>query len=141
MRLAGLLVVLAACGAARKSAPPAPASAEPPDAHAQIEALDRQIADELRSAQLAVPAAACAGSCATAVATPFAVPALDDAACHPAPSPTCTDACNLSSSVCTNQQKLCDLAAQLAGDDWAAGKCASARESCKTTRDRCCSCV
>jgi len=140
------------CGAARsKASAPAPSvqdrsggSAEPhAEPHAEIDALDRQIADDLARAHVAVPATAmCTGpACATAMSQPFSTPAIGDARCRPASTDSCTDACTLSTSICTNQQKICDLAKQLAGDDWAANKCETARASCQAARDGCCSCV
>jgi hypothetical protein len=138
------LLALVGCSAAHpKSASEAPAAAAPADPHAQIEALDRAITDELAQAHVAPPApAACTGaSCATAMATPFATPSVSDAACHPAASDPCREACTLSSSICANQAKICELAQQLPGDDWAATKCTGARASCQAAHDHCCSCL
>jgi hypothetical protein len=119
------------------------ASAPIGDPRAQIEALDRRITDELARAQLAPPVvASCAGpACGAALREPFATPVPSDPACHPAPSERCTTACTLSSSICDNQRKLCELARQLDGDDWAANKCARARASCTTAHAGCCSCA
>jgi hypothetical protein len=36
---------------------------------------------------------------------------------------------------------ICELARQLAGDDWAAHKCESARAACQAAHDSCCACV
>ncbi|HEX7837935.1 MAG TPA: hypothetical protein VF469_10760, partial [Kofleriaceae bacterium] len=80
-------------------------------------------------------------ACASAMAEPFATPTTADPACHPQASARCKDACTLSDSICNNQQRICDLAKQLAGDDWAAGKCTSARASCQAAHASCCSCV
>lgn len=154
MRLApGLLLgaacaaVIACAGGSPRSAPAAavqsPAPSGPRD---EIAALDREIAAQLTQAQVAPPAvAACSGAaCTTAMAEPFATPSAPsagDAACHPAPGPRCHDVCTLSDSICKDQQRICELAKQLAGDDWAAGKCTSARASCQAAHDSCCSCV
>jgi hypothetical protein len=142
------IVGLACAGGRSKAAAPptaqdAHAGAGQPAAHEQIEALDRQISDELARAQVTPPlAATCAGpACAVAMTQPFATPVTTDAACHPARSERCGDACTLSTSICGNQQKICDLARQLEGDDWAANKCATARASCQAAHDNCCSCV
>ncbi|HEX4417697.1 MAG TPA: hypothetical protein VH165_07350, partial [Kofleriaceae bacterium] len=87
-------------------------------------------------------AALCSGpACAQAMSEPFAVPSAGDAACHPASTGKCTDACTLSTSICGNQDKICALARQLAGDDWAANKCTTARASCQAAHDHCCSCM
>lgn len=119
------------------------ASAPAGDAHAQIEALDRQITDALAQAQLAPPTVAlCAGpGCGAAVREPFATPAPSDPACHPAAGERCASACTLAASICDNQRKICELARQLDGDDWAAHKCERARASCTTAHDRCCGCA
>jgi hypothetical protein len=139
--------VAIACGAARP--PPAAPAAAPDmgqvasgDPHDEIAALDREIAAQLSRAQVAPPTAACSGAaCAAAMAEPFATPTPTDPACHPQSSARCQDVCTLSDSICKNQQRICELANQLAGDDWAAGKCTSARASCQAAHDRCCSCV
>jgi hypothetical protein len=148
---AAAATVVACAGASPKASAPTPAAMapvmEPGDRHAEshveIDALDRQIADALARAHVTPPAASsCSGAaCATAMSQPFAVPAATDAACHPAASDRCSDACTISTSICGNQQKICELAQQLDGDDWAANKCASARASCKAAHDSCCSCV
>ena len=149
MRRLGLVLCVVAAGCAgpsAKSAPSAPAAMAPAalrDPHAEIDALDRQIADDLTRARVALPvAASCSGAgCATAMSTPFTTPLVTDAACRPAASDRCTDACTLSTSICSNQQKICELAQQLTGDDWAANKCERARASCKAAHDSCCSCA
>ena len=143
--------VVIACGAAQpKTSASAPAAApelrgQDPhsQAHAEIDALDRQIADELAKAQVPPQrVAACTGAaCAEVMSQPFTTPLSTDPACHPANTDRCTSACTLSTSICSNQQKICDLAKQLPGDDWAANKCESARASCKAAHDSCCSCV
>jgi len=147
-------VVLAVAGAAvagcasagPKAGAPTPAAMAPMelgDRHAEIEALDREITDALARGHVTPQVtSSCRGEdCATAMSQPFAVPAETDAACHPAASDRCNDACTISTSICTNQQKICELAEQLVGDDWAANKCTSARASCQAARDTCCSCV
>jgi len=141
-----VLLCVVGCAAPRPASAPAPAAApamaSAPDPHAQIEALDRQIADDLARGKLPAPAETCRGAaCGEAMSTPFAVPAIGDARCRPAASERCSDACTLSTSICDNQDKICKLAGELAGDDWAANKCASARASCKAARDACCACV
>jgi hypothetical protein len=154
--LAAACAALVACSGAQPKAAAPPSAAMQPverpgdvhaqahaDAHAEIDALDRQIADELARAHVPPPAAPpCTGAgCAAAMSQSFSVQAPSDATCHPAASDRCTDACSLSTSICNNQQKICDLAQQLAGDDWAANKCTSARASCQAARASCCSCV
>lgn len=146
------VLVAAALGAAlgcraspRMAAAPAPAVSAAPtgDPRAQIEALDREITDALTRARVAPPEiAACSGAaCAQAMSQPFALPPGADPACRPAPSQQCTDVCTISTSICDNQQKICDLARQLDGDDWAANKCERARASCKASHEACCQCA
>lgn len=149
--LGAACAIALACGGAqlgaRSPAPPAAARGEatpmPGDPRAEIEELDRQITAELAGAQVAAPAIpSCSGpACAAAVAEPFATPTAGDPTCHPAAAPRCTDVCKLGDSVCHNQERICELAAQLAGDDWAANKCTGARASCKAAHERCCSCA
>ena len=141
--------VAIACGAAQPkasgAAPAAPMARDGSagDPHADIDALDRQITDELARAHVPEPATAtCAGATsAEAVSQSFATLSVSDPQCHPANTDTCTSACTLSTSICNNQQTICDLARQLPGDDWAANKCERARASCQAARDRCCSCA
>ena len=127
---------------ATAEAPPG-AMASPADPRARIEALDREISDALGRAQLASPAiAACSGAaCSAAMTEPFATSTVGDPTCRPAPTDQCTSACTLAGSICDNQRKICELAQQLAGDDWAANKCSRARASCTAAHERCCGCV
>jgi hypothetical protein len=148
-----LALALSACAASRppsEMSAPAPTSpaAGSADVHAQIDALDREITGELARAQLTPPPAdTCAGErCAAALSEPFVTPppvspAAPAAQCHPAVSDKCNDSCTLATSICANQDKICELARQLPGDDWAANKCTGARASCKASHDSCCSCV
>jgi hypothetical protein len=146
---AALLAVALACGGARpKAAASAPAAQSTDeraqgDPRAQIDALDREIANDMAKANLAQPATApCTGAaCAAAMSAPFVTPTATDLQCRPAATQHCTDVCTLSTSICNNQQKICDLAKQLPGDDWAANKCESARASCKAANELCCTCV
>jgi hypothetical protein len=64
-----------------------------------------------------------------------------DAACHPAESETCTSSCKLSDSICTNADKICKLANDLAPDLDAAAKCEKADKTCKAAHDKCCGCM
>ena len=149
--LGACAAVAIACGAAQPKTSASPPAAAPEvrgqdphaQAHEEIDALDRQIADELAKAQVPPPrASACTGAaCAEAMSQPFTTPLPTDPACHPANTDRCTSACTLSTSICGNQQKICDLAKQLPGDDWAANKCESAKASCKAAHDSCCTCV
>jgi len=147
---AACAIALACAGAApaRSSLPASPAGASreqplPGDPRAEITELDRQITAELTRAEVtAPPVASCSGdTCTSALAAPFATPTAEDPACHPAPSDHCSDICKLSTSICHNQDRICELARSLPGDDWAANKCTSARTSCQTAHQRCCGCT
>ena len=142
--------IVIACGAARQPVtqihpePGSPAGVEP---HAQIDALDAQITDELDRmgvARTSVPSvASCTGAaCAQAMAQPQ-VPVIrspDDPACRHAETQVCEDSCAISVSICGNAHKICELARQLTGDDWAANKCTSGLASCTAANERCCDC-
>ncbi|HEX3764000.1 MAG TPA: hypothetical protein VHW23_35135 [Kofleriaceae bacterium] len=145
---AGVAVVACAGGppGAKSSAPaeqPAAAMpAAPGDPRAEIDALDRDIAADLARAHIAPPPDTCSGSaCAVAMSEPFITPTSSDPACHPASSDRCGDVCTLSSSICRNQERICELARRLPGDDRAAGTCTRARASCQAAHDSCCRCV
>lgn len=148
MRALALVAVVCAiaiaCGGARSEKLPATAHmAPPPDPHAEIEALDRQIADDMARANVSQPRTrTCSGAaCAEAMSQPFATPTTSEPQCRPAATERCQSACTISTSICNNQQRICDLAKQLAGDDWAVNKCESARASCRAANESCCSCV
>ena len=130
----------AASGAAEEPAAAPPAG--PGDPRAEIDALDRDIAADLARAHIPLPPETCSGSaCAVAMSEPFSTPSSGDPACHPASSDHCSDVCTLSTSICRNQDRICELARKLPGDDWAAGKCTRARASCQAAHDSCCRCV
>jgi hypothetical protein len=65
-----------------------------------------------------------------------------DATCPAAESepPACRDSCTLTTSICDNARRICGLAEDLAGDDWAAGKCADATAVCRQATAACCDC-
>jgi hypothetical protein len=80
-------------------------------------------------------------SSTAAPATPMAtIPLSTDASCKPAKTERCQGSCKLSDSICTNSSKICELAQDLAGDGWAATKCARAKQTCDAAHDTCCSC-
>jgi hypothetical protein len=56
------------------------------------------------------------------------------------PPETCYDVCNLSEAICDNADTICHLAEALPDDAWAAGKCDTAKASCKEAQRRCCGC-
>lgn len=115
-------------GAPPPNAATLPASNDP---HGEIEQLSQQIDAQSAPLHLAAPAVQ---------AMAVAPPSTQDAACHPAPSDTCHDSCTAADSICSNAKRICNLADQLAGDSWAAGKCQGARTTCQAAHERCCGC-
>jgi hypothetical protein len=137
-----------ACASAHKSsmsaAPPtasdtAPAPVIPQDSHAQIEQLDREIADARTKLGLpeVAPVVPCTGPDCR-MSTPMVSTA--DPTCHPATTDACSNTCTLADSICGNATKICDLAKQMQGDTWAADHCTSATTSCQAAHGRCCGC-
>jgi hypothetical protein len=137
--VAALIAALAiACGAAMKQSTPAPQamSARPGDLHAQIDELDRDITSRMGSASVPAP---------TAAEVEAVRPVTMDAAagvCAPPPTPSasCDDVCRLGDAICDDARRICDLAEQLPGDAWAAGKCDGGKASCARAKQRCCDC-
>lgn len=152
-------IAIAAC-AARSQKEPAPAAVpsrpESPSSmgvtpgaspRAELEILDDQITADMERLGIVRPQPApdvCVADCepqqmSTAVA---AAAAQDPATCKRSGSQTCTDACALSDSICTNAKRICDLAAQLGGTDaYANDKCHRGTASCEAATKRCCSCL
>lgn len=115
------------------TAPMAPPSSDP---HAQIMFYSNQI-DSQRQ-QLGMPEAVLQESSAPADASP--PHAAQDASCHAGASESCHSVCTMSDSICDNADKICKISDDLGDDEWAAGKCASARSTCSDAHKRCCSC-
>jgi len=145
--VAGLALASAvvACGAAsRQSAAPPTAGGGvgndgilPGDPHAQIEQLDADIRANLDRLGVAKPTTYEVGSATDPR------PMTDiRRVCTPAgpPSETCGDVCNLGNHICDNADKICELAAELAPDAWAQGKCEDGKRSCEAARTHCCEC-
>ena len=54
---------------------------------------------------------------------------------------TCGDVCSLADAICDNAEAICGLADELGKqDDFAQGKCTSAKASCREAKQRCCGC-
>lgn len=136
-----LAALLGACsGAMSKRAgsaePSTPVlSADPRQAHAEIDALmqrtDADMAtlgatpfDPMSAPTPATAASAIPGTCAP----------------PPDPSPTCRDVITLAERVCDAAARICELAADLPGDEWAAGRCNASTASCATAHQRSCDC-
>ncbi|MBV8762833.1 MAG: hypothetical protein JO257_36445 [Deltaproteobacteria bacterium] len=66
--------------------------------------------------------------------------AAQDNACHAGESESCHSVCTLSDSICDNADKICKISDDLGDDEWAAGKCTSARSTCTDAHKRCCTC-
>jgi hypothetical protein len=56
------------------------------------------------------------------------------------PADACGQVCTLSDAICKAQGDICRLADELSGDDWARGRCDSAKASCFEARKRCTDC-
>ncbi|MDQ3371015.1 MAG: hypothetical protein M3680_36820 [Myxococcota bacterium] len=151
LSLGGLCAVLIACaGGARPRSAAAPGATPETSPlgdtpRSQIDALDRQIDEDLATLQLARPATPI-GACVQPPCDPqpmatAAQPPQADPSCRPGPSELCKDSCRLADSICTSAARICDIAAQLGGNDaYANGKCASGTASCDAARTRCCGC-
>ena len=143
----GLLVGLAfafaiACGGSAKKAemPPPPPGG---DMRAEIDRLDGEITAEMQRMNEPRPDPqpdACVENCdpqRLAVA-----PAVEDPACKPASSQTCTESCTLKTSICQNAAKICEIAGKLGGTDaYANDKCNRGTASCDAAKKRCCNCT
>jgi hypothetical protein len=138
---AACCMAVAACamGGKAKSAAPESTAASPMPAspREQLEQLEAQIEASRTELQLEAPTEP---QIQSAPAQPMGVvPATDDPTCRPAKTETCTTSCTLSDSICSNADKICNIAKDL-GDAWASGKCAKANSTCEASRAKCCGC-
>lgn len=53
----------------------------------------------------------------------------------------CEELCSLATTICSVQEKLCELADEHAGDDEYQGLCREARQECREAQDSCVACV
>ena len=166
---ASLAVLLGGCSASPRGAE-APAmaraesTAESPEARAEIARLWDEIdawrgqagTAEIEAGYAPPPGAEAAGAreampgsepgeAVTAGTDPGRVSASlpsPDAACPATASepPECRDSCTLATSICDNAGRICRIAQQLSGDDWAAGKCSDAGAVCRQATADCCGC-
>lgn len=108
----------------------------------EIEKLDAQISRDLDTMGVNRPSPAeltelMAGG--DALPMPMGVEA--SSTCEKPPDANlCTDVCTLATSICGNAKRICELAAELEGDDWAAERCTSGKSSCQRATARCCDC-
>jgi len=123
----------------RAAAQPTEVPMVPPsqDPHAQIKFYSDQI-DSQRQ-QLGMPEAVLQESSAPAEASP--PHAAQDSTCHAGASDSCHSVCTMSDSICDNADKICKISDDLGDDEWAAGKCASAKQTCGDAHKRCCACT
>lgn len=141
---AACCIAIAACamGGARKSAAPAQeaagaASPMPASPREQIEQLEAEIDASSTQLELAPPSELQMQGAPT---QPMgAMPSSADPACRPAKTETCTTSCTLSDSICSNADKICNIAKSM-NDDWATKKCAKANTTCEASRAKCCGC-
>jgi hypothetical protein len=53
----------------------------------------------------------------------------------------CIDTCKIEKSICKNADKICQLADNLGGNEWAFEKCNSGKASCQEATKKCATCV
>jgi hypothetical protein len=154
--LAGALCAIGiACAASQKPAAqamPAAQEAAPSQADVampqtprdqEIDRLAREIETQRVEAKLPLPEpSSCTGaSCARIPAEAMSAGAQAPVhACRRDDSDTCKQSCTLADSICSNAKKICEIANELAGDDWAARKCADGSATCNAAKARCCDC-
>jgi len=135
-RLALVLVAgCLACGGSKNAAAPvAPESGGAvmaPNPHDEITQLSQQIDADRAKLQLAEPV--------PLPETPR-VPMATLPACQPPKTERCTASCTVGDSICKNAEKICKLAQELPGDNWAADHCARANKACEDAHAQCCAC-
>ena len=129
------LVVIACASNVPQKASVAPRA---PRSHDEIQRLSNEI--ETQRAQMALPEPSPVAPMAVQATPMTNPPSSHDASCTHGTSQTCTDSCTLSDDICLNAKKICDLAHDLPGDDWAAGKCQRGQETCDAAHAKCCAC-
>jgi hypothetical protein len=123
-------------GAPPQSMQTAPDRASPKE---ELDYLFAQVEQQRVAMQLGEPQIE-PGSQATPMTTPMPT-SKTDPTCKKAASETCQTSCTLSDSICENTDKICKLAADLQPDDDASTKCAKATKTCKSSHEKCCSCM
>jgi hypothetical protein len=130
----GAAIVASIAGAcAAEQHPAAQSAASPQSAHAEITQLWNDI-DGQRT-QLGV------SNVSPMSAQQPANPVAAAASCPRPDNDRCSQTCTLSDSICGNAKRICELADQLVGDSWAAGKCGDAKQLCADATQRCCECT
>ena len=107
----------------------------------EIRDLDAQIGQQMADLGLAPPSDAEVTEMMAQSSTP-ALPATSvvDACEQPPQADGCGDVCTLADSICGNAKRICDLADQLPGDEYATQRCTAGRGSCDRAKTRCCDC-
>jgi len=143
-----LLLVSVSCGGSKMAAK-SPATTEagtaagapgimPASPHDEIEKLEAEITASRTQLKLDEPTEQAIQAAPT---QPLgAMPSTQDPKCHPAQNDTCKTSCTLSDSICSNANKICNLANSMPGDNWAMNKCAKANTTCESSKTRCCGC-
>ena len=136
-----VVAFLSSCGSAQRTSAPMATSPESilgpsvTEAHQEIDTLMKNIDDELAAnGQQAIDVDRATASTMSSQDLQRRCDVADAA------TGTCGDICVLGTSVCSNALRICDLAGELPGDDWAAKRCNAASASCSIARSRCCSC-
>ena len=134
-------------GACAAPSAPGKASSSEPTMHGidsrghdpRIQNLDSQIAEQMEELGLTAPTDDEMMSSGWESA---ALPESDLVSTCEAPpmGDGCDDVCTTGDLICDNAQAICDLADELAPDDWASQRCSAGRESCDRARERCCGC-
>jgi hypothetical protein len=138
---------MAACGAGARKATSEPSMAQdssggmtgrPTD---EIRDLDAQIGQQMADLGLTPPSDAEVTEMIAQSSTPeLPASSVVDACEQPPQADGCGDVCTLADSICTNAKRICDLADQLPGDEYASQRCAAGRGSCDRAKTRCCDC-
>jgi len=150
----GALALAIACGGAAKSGvtskpgpPPTGVDGGITDPRAELDRLDQEITSQMQQLTEPRPAPAadlCVTNCGRQPMAGAAQKAIEpaDPTCKPAKTETCTESCNLKSSICDNASRICTIAADLGGNDaYANEKCNRGLASCEAAKKRCCSCM
>ena len=146
-----LLVVGVSCGGSKMAARAPSTTAEkapaeaggapfivPASPHDEIEKLEAEITASRTQLKLEEPTEQAIQS---APVLPLgALPSTQDPKCHPAQNDTCKTSCTLSDSICSNADKICNLATTMPNDNWAMNKCAKANTTCEASKSKCCGC-
>ena len=140
-----MILVCCASSANKMSSARAPGATSNQDqtAHTRIAELDEAIRTELATLNLPYPAIQPPACSQPPCAEPMAAPVKPtaDPTCKPGPSDKCKDSCRFADSICDNAGKICEIAAQLGGNDpYANEKCGTGKASCETAGSACCSC-